>query len=219
MKISAFAISFLCFSCAVAFVFAERSRWPISRAMLKMTASTAFVLLAAECGAASSDYGRLVLTALIFCWLGDLFLLSSKKVYFLIGTAAFLFGHVAFAAAFASEPTNLKAFLIALALMTAFGAGVLYWLWNRLSGIFEFAVPVYVAAIALMSSLAIAHSAASGSMLAAAGALAFITSDISVARDRFIGRSIANYGWGLPLYYVAQVLLAISAAQMDPRSF
>ena len=210
MNVSAVAVSFVCLACAVASVFAERWRWRVGSAFFKMAASTAFVVLAAVSGAAASVYGRLLIAALVFCWVGDLFLLSTKRTHFLIGTAAFLFGHVAFAAAFASQPINLKAFVIGLAFMSNFGIGVLYFLWDRLSGIFEFAIPAYVAAIVAMASLAIAHSASSGSILAAAGALAFTASDVSVSRDRFVGRNFANYAWGLPLYYLAQVLLALS---------
>jgi hypothetical protein len=35
-----------------------------------------------------------------------------------------------------------------------------------------------------------------------------MASDVAVARDRFVVRSLANSLWGLPLYFVAQLLLA-----------
>jgi hypothetical protein len=53
-------------------------------------------------------------------------------------------------------------------------------------------------------------------MLAATGAVAFTASDISVARDRFMQHGFANRAWGLPLYYLAQVMLALSAADYAP---
>jgi hypothetical protein len=39
-------------------------------------------------------------------------------------------------------------------------------------------------------------------------ALAFYGSDLSVARDRFLGAGFGNRLWGLPLYYAAQLAFA-----------
>ena len=44
----------------------------------------------------------------------------------------------------------------------------------------------------------------------ALGATAFFLSDIAVARNRFVAPGFTNRAWGLPLYYVGQVLLALS---------
>ena len=46
----------------------------------------------------------------------------------------------------------------------------------------------------------------------AAGACAFYLSDLAVARERFLVRSITNKLWGLPAYYAGQLLLAWSIA-------
>jgi hypothetical protein len=35
-----------------------------------------------------------------------------------------------------------------------------------------------------------------------------MASDVAVARDRFVAPSVGNRLWGLPLYFVAQLLLA-----------
>jgi hypothetical protein len=40
--------------------------------------------------------------------------------------------------------------------------------------------------------------------------LAFYLSDLAVARDRFVARAFVNRLWGLPLYYAAQILFAVS---------
>lgn len=61
-----------------------------------------------------------------------------------------------------------------------------------------------------MISLAVAASSSSMPLTVALGAVAFAVSDISVARDRFVKRAIANKAWGLPLYYTAQLLFAMS---------
>jgi hypothetical protein len=44
------------------------------------------------------------------------------------------------------------------------------------------------------------------------GALAFTASDVSVARDRFVQPAFHNRAWGLPLYFGAQLLLAMTPA-------
>ena len=41
-------------------------------------------------------------------------------------------------------------------------------------------------------------------------AVAFYLSDVSVARDRFVAPGFGNRIWGLPLYYAAQLLFALS---------
>jgi uncharacterized membrane protein YhhN len=42
------------------------------------------------------------------------------------------------------------------------------------------------------------------------GAALFFASDLLVARDRFVRPGLANRLVGLPLYYAAQVLLALA---------
>jgi uncharacterized membrane protein YhhN len=86
----------------------------------------------------------------------------------------------------------------------------LRWLWGRLDAPFKVAVAAYVGTLVAMCTLAIAHSAASGSWLPAVGAVAFAASDVSVARDRFVVSALLNRAWGLPVYYSAQLLLAWS---------
>jgi len=63
-----------------------------------------------------------------------------------------------------------------------------------------------------MVSSAIAASASAVPATVAVGAVAFALSDVSVARDRFIERNVFNKAWGLPLYYFAQVIFAVSVA-------
>jgi hypothetical protein len=45
---------------------------------------------------------------------------------------------------------------------------------------------------------------------AAAGAILFYVSDLAVARHRFIQRSFINRALGLPIYYLGQLLLALT---------
>jgi hypothetical protein len=61
-----------------------------------------------------------------------------------------------------------------------------------------------------MCALACGVTAAGGPAIVALGALAFAASDVSVARDRFVQHDFFNRAWGLPLYYAAQLMLALS---------
>ncbi len=207
---AAVEIGAVCMACAIAHIVAEWRQWQATRWLAKLGASTSFVVLAIENGTASSVYGRLILLALIFSWLGDMLLLSLRSAFLLGGIAAFFLAHAAFAVAFGSRPHDVGPFGIALAILTIIGLGILGWLWKYLDKFYKIAVPVYLVAITVMVALAIAASFASMSPLLAIAATIFAVSDVSVARDRFVRRAIANKVWGIPLYYAAQLLLALS---------
>lgn len=200
----------ICLASCLALVLAEFRDWPRRKALFKIVASTAFVVLAFQLGAAESPYGRWILVALVLSWVGDVLLLSSRDHLFLFGIASFLLAHVVFAAAFAHRPMSGDGLMIGLVLMSFLGLAVVMWLWRHLTRFYRVAVGAYVVAIVAMCSVAIAVSAASGAWLLAGGALAFAISDISVARDRFVTPGFINRAWGLPLYYAAQVVLASS---------
>jgi len=76
----------------------------------------------------------------------------------------------------------------------------------------------YLAAISLMVVLASGTMAAAGPQLLI-GAVMFAVSDIFVARERFVSPSVVNRLWGLPLYYAAQLIFALStqASEIGPR--
>lgn len=197
---------------SAAYVIARWKDAGTAAAIAKAIASSAFIALAIVNGSMETSYGRLILAALIFCWLGDMLLLSLKSSFLLAGIAAFFFAHVVFTIAFANSALDSTAGAVTLVLAAIAGIFVLRWLWKYLNGFYRVAVPLYLIAIALMVVLAIAASAGSFPPTVAIGAIAFAISDISVARDRFIEKSITNKAWGLPLYYFAQVLLAASVA-------
>lgn len=200
----------ICLANAVVYVVAEWRRWRTIRWVSKMAASTAFLVLACANGAASSTYGRFILLALILSWVGDALLLSLRSSFLLAGIAAFFFAHIAFGAAFASQNLDTVWLFTSLAILTAAALAFIRWLWKYLTSFYKIAVPVYLAAITVMTSLAISASGASMSPLLGVGAIAFAVSDVSVALNRFVERKIVNKIWGLPLYYLAQILFAIS---------
>ena len=206
----AIAVTVGCLLAASSLVVAEFRNLNAARALSKIAASTAFVLVALALHAAASSYGRLVLLAFVFSWIGDACLLSRRSVPFMAGLCSFLLAQVAFSAAFATGSLSTNTLFVSLIIASAIGAITLRWLWHRLDARYKLAVTAYVVAIVVMCTMAIAHDAASQSWLAAVGAMAFAASDISVARDRFVVSAFINKAWGLPVYYCAQLLLAWS---------
>jgi uncharacterized membrane protein YhhN len=188
----------------------QRGKW-----IAKPIASASFLVVALASGALDSVYGRWILVALLLCLAGDLLLIPLRRAgVFRAGVIAFLLGHVAFAAAFLTQPLDVR-WLAAAALALAVVLALVWrWLAPSLPPDMKLPVTAYFIVIGAMSALACAVTGAGGPVAVAAGALAFTASDVSVARDRFVQQDFTNRAWGLPLYYLAQVLLALTPAAM-----
>lgn len=180
---------------------AEARGWRRARAACKVGASLGFVTLGAL--SAQDRFGWLVLAGLCLSAVGDALLLSSAARTFLAGMGAFLLAHVAYAVAFAPAARLSGP---ALGIVVIAGAGVLAWLWRHL-GAMRLPVLAYSTAISAMLLVGLGHP----NRLVPWGALLFYLSDLCVARDRFVRPGLANRVVGLPLYYAAQVVLAVSA--------
>ena len=175
----------------------------------KPVASTLFVITALLAGALASSYGQLILLGLLLSWLGDVLLIPKRRLFFIAGLGSFLLAHVAFSGAFLLQPLAVVPLALAATAMVVVAIIVLRWLWPHLPHNFRPAVASYLGAISLMVVLASGTMAATGLQLVI-GAVLFAASDIFVARDRFVSPSVANRLWGLPLYYAAQLIFALS---------
>jgi uncharacterized membrane protein YhhN len=199
----------LCVISVAALLIAEARGSTPGRWLAKPVASTAFVWAALAAGALESAYGRLVLVALCLCWAGDLLLIPrQRRACFQAGIGAFLLGHVAYATAFVTRPWQGGVLVAALFAMAVFGWCVWRWLRLRVPADLVGPVGAYIVTICAMAACGITATAGGGPAAIAAGALAFVASDLSVARDRFIAPGLVNVAWGLPLYYAAQLGLA-----------
>jgi uncharacterized membrane protein YhhN len=212
----------LCLASTAALLVAERAaasdRALRARRTAKLVASAGFVT-AALAGGAGWPYGRWIAGALAFGALGDAALLGRKRRAFVAGMALFALDHLGVmrAAALVVGPAHwpLAWGLVPIAIAGA----VVAWLW-RLLGLLRIPVAVYSALIAVTVTAACAPFLAGAppwfgprrAALLAAGALCFFVSDLAVARQRFARESFWNKAWGLPLYYVGQLLIAWSAA-------
>lgn len=181
--------------------------------LTKPLAAGAYIWLAISAGAGDSAYGVAVLVALVLCWWGDVLLIPrDRPAVFRAGVLAFLAGHVGYAVAFLIRGVDVLPLVAALAGMAVPAFVVYRWLAGRVPGELKGAVTAYIVVISAMFSLAVATHAHYAAWLIVAGAGLFWLSDLCVARDRFVQRGFVNRLVGLPLYFAAQVCLALSAA-------
>ncbi|MGD1146899.1 MAG: lysoplasmalogenase [Thermoanaerobaculaceae bacterium] len=192
-----------------ALVAAELSGRRLGAVVAKTVASAGFVLLALLGSGLATPYGRWVLLALAACMAGDVLLAVPRA--FAAGLASFLVAHVGYIVAFSTVlPPRAWPRLVA-AVVVVPGVAAAVWLWPHL-GRLRVAVLAYIAVITLMTWGAIAVAGRAGWMTCAAGIL-FYVSDLTVARDRFVVRRFASRAWGLPAYYLAQVLFALTLSR------
>ncbi len=140
-----------------------------------------------------------VAVAMVFCAVGDAFLLDKDR-FFLHGLGAFLVAHLLlvpalFARAEAAPPT-----WVLVTSGVAF-AGVLAAVLPRVSGSIRLAVPLYALALAGMLAAASAVSA-----LAFAAAAIFAVSDSLIAVNRFV-RPFARAELAISVTYKGAILL------------
>jgi uncharacterized membrane protein YhhN len=178
----------------------------------KPLASLGFVLTAIACGARDTPYGHAILAALALSMLGDVLLIPRTDFTFLAGLASFLFGHVAFCAAFVRHGVEPRAAACAAIPLVVAAALIGRWLLPKVDAKMRPPVLAYMGVITAMVALAIGAVVRGGTPWIAIGAVGFYASDLSVARDQFVKPGFVNRAWGLPLYYTAQVVLACTSA-------
>lgn len=156
-----------------------------------------------------SDVRAWFVVALLLSLAGDVFLMLPRDA-FVAGLASFLLAHVAYAIGLNLHTEGVWLLAIPVFVATAY-------LGRRLvdgivaSGAPEMVGPVvaYVLVISVMGASAIA----SGSWVAAAGALLFITSDALIGENRFV----APQPWApvtiMVTYHLGQALLVLSLLQ------
>ncbi|MFZ6029518.1 MAG: lysoplasmalogenase [Chloroflexota bacterium] len=195
---------------------AERRESQAGILLTKPVVSALFIVAIFHRPHPEAAYFWLILVGLIFCWLGDLFLVFFfRKKFFLAGLAAFLTGHVMYAVAFfLLGGASITVWLALLPIGVASG-----YVFVRLRPFLgEMRLPVigYVIIISLMllGARALAGNPAMPALnrgMTLLGAFSFYLSDIFVARQRFLRPQYANRLFGLVLYYVGQFLIALAA--------
>jgi len=205
------ALVWLCAGATLALVIATGVRSRLGVWLTKPVAAAAYVGVALSLGALDTTYGRLVLAALCFSWLGDVLLIPRERpALFQAGILSFMLAHVIFIVAFFSRGMSPEPFAVGVVVAGAFAWLMLRWLRPHVPADFQMPVVAYVGVICTMLVAAFTGFVVSGSTPMLLGALMFAVSDVSVARDRFVQQSFVNEAWGLPLYFGAQVMIAFS---------
>ncbi len=163
-----------------------------------------------------SHYALLILLGIALGALGDVFLISKNKKYFLLGMLSFLIGHLFYMIAFNHLEYDLIEFLITFGVMIFAGYHVFRWLRPSLSGSLVPGVAIYIFVLLSMTAMALTVKIDNNYTLVGLGAVLFMISDIFVAMHRFKTPHFYDRIIGIPLYYVGQYLLATSIVTLQP---
>jgi uncharacterized membrane protein YhhN len=155
--------------------------------------------------------GMFLLTGIVLCVAGDVFLISRQRHFFLLGLVSFLLAHVAYCVAFIRMSPDITAIAIAAPVLLVVAFFILRWLMPHLDSKMKKPVLAYVVTICTMVALS-AGVMFQGGVQFAVAAVVFMISDLFVARDRFVKTEFTNRLIGLPLYYGAQLIFAASLA-------
>jgi uncharacterized membrane protein YhhN len=152
------------------------------------------------------DY--LILTALIFAMIGDVFLMIPLEDLFTFGLGAFLFMQVLYGLSFKK---NLKIShnwqYIHFILILFIAIGIVYMLYPSL-GSFLIPVVIYILAITFMIAMAIFSNVnSSGYWWIVIGAVFFMISDALLAFNKFQTPFTNSEYWIITTYAIAQLLI------------
>lgn len=161
----------------------------------------------------------LLITGLVFCWMGDVLLMfeESDPVFFILGLAAFLFGHLFYIVYFSQlspQPGKIQQQNLLLLLPVAVYICMLMYLLYPLLGNLKVPVTVYAIVIASMLSMALRQLQKIDSKTArlfVAGATSFVLSDSLLALNKFY-QPFAQAGFLIMLTYCLAQYLIVSGA-------
>lgn len=144
-----------------------------------------------------------LIVALVLSLLGDVYLMLPADL-FVAGLASFLLAHLAYVATFAA-PTGPRLLAAgAVALVTSPVAT------RVLRNVDATPVRVAVASYMLVIAMMVGSAIASGSLVAASGAILFLTSDSLIAWNRFVKPFAGAQAAIMVTYHLAQLALTLS---------
>ena len=160
-----------------------------------------------------SLYFYLIMTGLVCCLVGDVFLMFTEK-WFQAGLISFLIGHVVYLAAFTSGIGFGFSWWLILPFVF-YGVIMLRILWPHL-GKMRLPVLIYIAVIVVMVWQAwerYHRMGQSSPLLASIGAVLFLISDSILALNKFRKRLNYAHAYILSTYFCAQCLIGLSVGQ------
>jgi uncharacterized membrane protein YhhN len=179
--------------------------------VFKIIASTTMLLIVVAGVPPLDGYAVLLTTGLVASWVGDLALSFTGRRAFLSGLVSFAGAHVLYTAGFfARSSMDLVSIAVAGVATGLTAAAILAWLSPHLPEPMALPVTVYIGIISVMVVAAFGTSGELPDPRIPTAAVLFATSDVLVARQQFVKSELANRVFGLPIYYVAQVLFAFT---------
>jgi uncharacterized membrane protein YhhN len=163
-----------------------------------------------------ASFARLIIAALFFSWLGDIFLMFDQvdSIYFILGLCSFLTTHILYILYFlrikSGNGSYLKKRPLMLLAIVAYTIELLYILWPKLD---MMKIPVTVYALVISTMLAAAawqygKIRSATALLFTAGAFLFVLSDSALAINKF-HEPIPGGGIFVMLTYVAAQTLIV----------
>ncbi len=196
----------------IALLLAEKRDWRLGIWIANPIAAGGYLGLAFWLGALETAYGQWIFAGLVLSFLGDVFLIPDEnRAAFKLGISSFLLGHVAYAVAFSTRGLDPAVAASTAIVVAAVAWVVLRWLSPHVGPDMRAPVYAYVVVISSMLVCAAGTAYAGSRPDIFVGALLFYLSDLAVARDRFVNPTFWNRLWGLPFYFVAQLVLAWGA--------
>ena len=182
---------------------------------LTMLIAIVFVVTRATRTGATARFNTLLIAALVFSLVGDVFLMLPGN-YFIPGLASFLVAHLFYIALFCQGQTLFPSKRALLAVL-AVGACMYAVVWGGLDNpVLKLAVAAYVGVISLMAAQAIGRASVKRDAAAhwvAVGACIFMVSDSLIAINKFVTPMALSSLWILATYYCAQLLIMHNARQ------
>ncbi len=165
---------------------------------------------------------KLMVAGLLFCWMGDVFLMfeSRMPLCFILGLASFLIGHIFYMFYFNKIPGNIKTkqgINLLMFLPVAIYVAVLLSLLYPSLGPLKIPVIAYALVLGTMLSMALMQYrkiAVNIALLFIAGAISFVVSDSLLALNKF-HKPISQAGFFIMLTYcLAQYLIVMGGIKL-----
>ena len=197
----------LIFALAVTAILLEIFELKIPYSFAK-AATTIAIIFFASSNRSMSRLGAQMVTALIFCLLGDIALIWNQ--FFLVGVGLFLVAHLLFIRALKNR-FGFKILPLAFLFSLVALVSIVYILWSGLAGILKVAVPTYAIVISIMVAQAISVAFRKRSKMRselALGAILFMVSDTLLGINGFLHPFPFSGVFILSTYWGALVFLA-----------
>lgn len=208
-----FCIIFIFFSLAHLFASYIDDKTQRARTKWGIVPSLGFIYVLA-----SKDVNVLFLLALLFCFLGDVFLIKKSRISFILGGFSFLFAHIFFILTYCQYTNFANIPLWVIPIVCAIYIAVVFWGLRKPSKYVKTTDKVlfytYLSVNAVNSIFALLWLISNpnvASVIAFLGATSFIISDTLLFRCRFLPHSIKRKHFYVMLTYIFAEELLVAA--------